>query len=91
MGRRSPGCGTSRGAAYAGIPAGIIERVTGRYDGDQEQALFASRPWRWALVAERARAGEITGYASYGPEPGLAGLPRSRPADHQPRARHSAR
>ena len=65
-------------AAYAGIiPADIIERLTGRYDGEQEQTLFASRPWRRTLVAERTRAGEITGYASYGPERGLDGLPRT--------------
>jgi GNAT superfamily N-acetyltransferase len=65
-------------AAYAGIiPAETIERVTGRYDDEQEKAWFESRPWRLTLVAEQNSPAEIVGYASYGPERGLDRVPRT--------------
>ena len=106
-------------AGYGGIiPAEIIERVTGRYDARQEQAVFASRPWRRTLVAEQVPpaagairnrpaadpvaaapgtavpgtvpAGEIVGYASYGPERGLDGAPRKRRGSRRPRENRRA-
>jgi ribosomal protein S18 acetylase RimI-like enzyme len=74
-------------AAYGGIvPPEIIEQVLARADPARERARFAEQPWRHTLVSEHqpapaadpaaAPAAVITGYASYGIERGVDGLPR---------------
>ena len=82
-------------AAYSGlIPPAVIDRVVGESDAARERAGFAARPWRRLLVAETQPAPDpgpaaappptVIGYASYGPERTLAGLPRPARRDPGP-------
>jgi len=75
-------------AAYAGIMAPeVIDQVVARATEARERGSFTGRPWRHVLVAENppgpavdpaeAPAAVITGYASYGIERSVDGLPRS--------------
>ncbi len=79
-------------AAYTGIVAPeIIDSVLARADPARERARLAERPWSRTLVAENqlapaphpaaAPVAVITGYASYGIERGVDGLPRQARAD----------
>jgi hypothetical protein len=85
-------------AAYAGIMAPeVIDQVVARATEARERAAFTERPWRHLLVAENppgpavdpavAPVTVITGYASYGIERSVDGLPRSPPAASTPVSR----
>jgi GNAT superfamily N-acetyltransferase len=55
-------------AAYEGIvPHDLIEQVQGPGGGTRVREQMRSRPWQRVLVG-CAEAGEVVGYASYGPE-----------------------
>jgi ribosomal protein S18 acetylase RimI-like enzyme len=67
-------------AAYAGIIAAeVIDRVTVPDDGARVRQSFRTRPWQRMLVAAGSEAGEVVGYASYGPETDVLNAPWPHP------------
>jgi ribosomal protein S18 acetylase RimI-like enzyme len=67
-------------AAYGSIIAAeVIDRVTVPDDGARVRQSFRTRPWQRMLVAAGSEAGEVVGYASYGPETDVLNAPWPHP------------
>jgi GNAT superfamily N-acetyltransferase len=67
-------------AAYEGIIAPeVIDRVTVPDEGARVRQSFRTRPRQRMLVAADPEAGEIAGYASYGPETDVLNAPWPHP------------
>jgi GNAT superfamily N-acetyltransferase len=65
-------------AAYEGvIGRAVIDQVMGPDDGARVRQTFQTRPWQHIIVA--VHAGEIAGYASFGPEVDVLGAPWPHP------------